>query len=163
MKLNAITYNSDSNENAFEDTSSNRTNTHILLRIGYEFDNPFNYYDPYEYKESFRRIVNMIKKEKSKSLRVSFVWHSYGDAPAHSMKAADWYPGDDYVDICSVSIFQQPFQCHNAFKCNMKYIDDLFHFCKNVQHKPLMIGESSPFGGIVDSDNDDDGRLREIV
>lgn len=48
----------------------------FYIRIGYEFDNPENHYDPENYKLAFRRIVDRFKDVNLTN--VAFVWHSYG-------------------------------------------------------------------------------------
>lgn len=80
---------------------------------------------------------------------VAFVWHSYGGPVINNNTFMDWYPGYEYVDWCGISIFKQPYECQTALKCEMSYIEEFATFCTNVGH-PIMIAESTPFGGILE-------------
>lgn len=120
-------------------------NIHVYLRIGYEFDNPSNQYVPGTYQKAFKHIV--IRFRRMGIANVAFVWHSY--AQATSVKVDNWYPGDAYVDWCGVSVFEQPYSCTVPLKCIMPDVENVLKFCDD-HNKPLMIAESTPFGGIVD-------------
>jgi hypothetical protein len=127
----------------------NTTGRPIYLRIGYEFDNPSNRYLPNEYKLAFQRIVRKLRKMHVHN--VAFVWHSAAEVIPTDNEYLDWYPGDDFVDWCGVSIFQQPFSCQSADNCFMIAPEKFASFC-DARNKPLMIAESTPFGGILDAD-----------
>lgn len=124
----------------------------FYLRIGYEFDNAGNHYSPNLYQLAFRRIVRIFHENKVDN--VAFVWHSMGEVPfgQNLDEAPDysrWFPGTEFVDLCGVSIFQQPFHCSPSHStCVMKYIESFSQFCKD-KNIPLMIAESTPFGGII--------------
>ena len=47
----------------------------IYLRIGYEFDNPDNHYDPVKYIMAYRYIVDKLHRLGVNN--VAYVWHSY--------------------------------------------------------------------------------------
>jgi len=101
----------------------------VFLRIGYEFDNPANNYDPIKYKMAYRRIVDQLRYVEHVN-NVVFVWHSntYGHG---SFK--DYYPGDKYVDWVGMSYFE---------KDNEKWGRSLFQFADD-RGKPKMICEAS--------------------
>jgi hypothetical protein len=80
-----------------------RTGRPIFLRVGYEFDNPENHYEPQAYKRAFRHVVERLRKDGVDN--VAFVWHSCACAPPE--RVMDWYPGDSYVDWVGVSLFAQ--------------------------------------------------------
>jgi len=110
-----------------------KANRPVYLRIGYEFDNPSNHYDPEQYKQAFRYIVDFLRKEGV--LNAVYVWHSYCvDNPGRPLM--DWYPGDDYVDWFGVTIF------------STYQIGPATNFLKLARehHKPFMIAESTPSG-----------------
>jgi hypothetical protein len=119
----------------------------FYIRIGYEFDNPENHYDPENYKKAFRRIVDKFKDYNLTN--VAFVWHSYGGPINDNNTFLDWYPGNEYVDWCGISIFKQPYECQTALKCDIPYIDNFAEYCTTLNH-PIMIAESTPFGGIIE-------------
>lgn len=107
-------------------------NRPVYLRIGYEFDNPSNHYDPQQYIQAFRYVVNFLRREGVKN--AAFVWHTdCGDHPGQQW--LDWYPGDDYVDWFGVSIFGTS-QIPMATK--------FLNFARE-HGKPFMICESSPW------------------
>ena len=126
------------------------SSTQFYIRIGYEFDYYDNNYIPSEYIPAFQRIVRIFRELPVHN--VAFVWHSAGlKNPVY--KYSDFYPGDEYVDWCGVSIFEQPYDCESSVKCYMKYPEHIAEYCAHIG-KPLMIAESTPFGGIVDSEAD---------
>lgn len=107
----------------------------VYLRVGYEFDNPENGYDPQEYVQAYRYIV-----EKLRSMDISnihFVWHSiaWRDKDWPVTDPFKWYPGDQYVDWVGISFFDsQRDEERNA----------MAELARKIK-KPLMIAESSPF------------------
>mmetsp|Transcript_30503 Transcript_30503/g.98321 ORF Transcript_30503/g.98321 Transcript_30503/m.98321 type:complete len:208 (-) Transcript_30503:1051-1674(-) len=48
-----------------------------LVRIGYEFDNPSNAYDPVTYKAAFRRVAAALRKGGNNGTTTKTVWHSW--------------------------------------------------------------------------------------
>lgn len=105
----------------------------VYLRIGYEFDNRENHYDPSQYTEAFKRIVNRFRELGVDN--VAFVWHS-GAYMAGDTDPMLWFPGADYVDWFAVSLFA-PAQYEQITR-----IADM----ARLWGKPLMIAESSPMG-----------------
>ncbi|MFD0430690.1 hypothetical protein ACFQ60_35235 [Streptomyces zhihengii] len=88
----------------------------VLLRIGYEFDGPWNCYSADFYKEAFRYIKGRI--DALGATRVATVWQSaawpvntHPDHPEWNYIVTDpghlddWYPGDRYVDWVGLSSF----------------------------------------------------------
>lgn len=105
----------------------------VLLRIGYEFNNPWKPYDSSKYIKAFRSIVGRLREVHASN--IATVWNATptGFKGANYMK---WYPGDDVVDWWSVNIFQ---------------IEDFsrpelaaFLNAAREHHKPVLIGEASP-------------------
>jgi len=123
----------------------------IFIRIGYEFDNPmFGYDDPKMYVVAFRKLVTAIRSSVSKETRnrVIFVWHSWA-APMASddLSLESYYPGDSYVDWIGISIFQQVLPWSPDWGGKRKDVERVLRFAQE-RHKPTMIAESTPFGGI---------------
>ena len=120
------------------------TKAPFYIRIGYEFDLPGNAYDGDQYRLAFRRIVLLFREDEVQN--VVFIWHSQGEIAQYD----DWFPGREFVDLCGVSVFQQPYRCRwEGFGvCRMEGIESFFRFCQ-TRDIPLMIAESTPFGGIV--------------
>jgi hypothetical protein len=119
-------------------------NCPIYLRIGYEFDGPHNQLEPEEYKEAYKRFVDITREEGVNN--VAFVWHSYAAPPYKGYALGSWYPGDDYVDWVAVSLFGHMYGPDPGL-----YGDAVFDFAK-THKKPVMVAESSPIYGIFDGD-----------
>ena len=124
-----------------------KSNSNYILRIGYEFDSFENNYPVTDYIFAYRRIVNHFRKLNIEN--IVFVWHASGFKPRDGLEYEDWFPGASYVDLCGVSFFQQPYDCQIPMECRMIYPEQLASFCKS-QNIPVMIAESTPFGGIID-------------
>ncbi|MBF0388009.1 MAG: hypothetical protein HQL20_09190 [Candidatus Omnitrophica bacterium] len=107
----------------------------VYLRIGYEFDNPENEYDPQEYIQAYRYIVDHLKAMNIPN--VHFVWHSIGwkDKDWPDYEPLKWYPGDQYVDWVAISFFDSERDVER----------DIAAALSRKLNKPLMIAESSPF------------------
>ena len=120
----------------------------FFLRIGYEFDSSENHYDAAYFRVAFKRIVNIFREVNTTN--VAFVWHASGFPPRDHMHLSDWYPGARYVDWCGISLFQQPYTCSGgAAYCEVPSVEEVIAFCKK-QTLPVMIAESTPYGGLVD-------------
>jgi len=105
----------------------------VYLRIGYEFDLPLNHYDPEQYKQAFRYVVDFLRKEGVRN--AAYVWHSQC-VENSSQQWMDWYPGDDYVDWFGVSIFSTQ---------QIPTASDFLELAR-LHGKPFMICESTPEG-----------------
>ncbi len=122
--------------------------SNIYLRIGYEFDYPDNRYDPAEYVEAYKYTVDKFRA--SAVSNVAFVWHS--STPTETTDKSwfmPWFPGEDYVDWCGISVFEQPYSCQVPTNCFIDSIESFSTFCNSKNFK-MMIAESTPFGGILD-------------
>jgi beta-mannanase len=99
------------------------------------------------YKNAFRRVANMLKKECP---NVATVFHPVRDINT----AKILYPGDEYVDWCGLSVFnhdicwptwEQGGEFNNCDKA--KEMDDNFkltiEWMKHVARKPVIIAESA--------------------
>ncbi|WP_394494801.1 hypothetical protein [Shewanella sp. ENK2] len=130
----------------------------VFLRIGYEFDGAWNCYSPESYKKAFIRISNKIAQANLDN--VATVWQSAAwpdptiagdDAAKYDFTNPEhlnqWYPGDQYVDWVSLSVFYRDLTQWNY---EPKYTPDfaqqqILDFAK--QHKkPVMIAEAAPQG-----------------
>jgi len=126
----------------------------IFLRIGYEFDGPWNCYSPTNYKSAFRRIANEIKQQDASN--ITTVWQSatwpdgYGN-PIYDFNTPNhlenWYPGDDVVDWVSMSVFYRDLSQWNYTPPTTPAVaqDKVLDFAR-ARNKPVMISESAPQG-----------------
>jgi hypothetical protein len=73
----------------------------VLLRIGYEFNNPGALYEPSGYLGAFRHATDVMRKDH---LNFAAVWDATasGFSDPHYKK---WYPGDDVADWWGLDLF----------------------------------------------------------
>jgi hypothetical protein len=112
----------------------------VFLRIGFEFNGPWNGYRPESFKRAWIRIVEALRREGLDE--VATVW-CY--CPLPSRREQPWgvdrdyeafYPGDDVVDWWSIDLFEVA-----DF-----YIDNTRWFMEDATQRqfPVMIGEATP-------------------
>lgn len=113
----------------------------VYLRIGYEFDGPWNALPPDQYIAAYRYIVNAMRANGVTN--AVYVWHSSCSPTYGGYPVSAWYPGDDYVDWAGISVYQQ-------FDGTLGTVADIDNFCAfaKSRNKPIMIAESTPFGGL---------------
>ncbi|WP_329225139.1 glycoside hydrolase family 26 protein [Streptomyces sp. NBC_01460] len=134
----------------------------ILLRIGYEFDGPWNCYSSEFYKEAFRYIKGRINALGA--TRVATVWQSAAwpvntntDHPEWHYMVTDpghldaWYPGDEYVDWVGLSSFYNSRSVQTQWGCGSNDTDPVglqnrvLDFARS-HGKPAMVSEAAPQG-----------------
>ncbi len=119
----------------------------VFLRIGYEFDGPWNQVEPAPYKTAWQRIVNIFRgvnvggQAITPVNNVAFVWHSAAYYTYNGYPISDWYPGDSFVDWIAVSWFGWGSDSDNNVAANAREV--VKTFAQN-HSKPLMIGEAAP-------------------
>lgn len=104
----------------------------VLMRIGYEFNNPWVPYEPSGYIGAFRHVTEVIRKDNA---NIATVW----DATAIGLSGVNymkWYPGDDVVDWWGINLFDQKDFSNPA---TAAFVEDAAR-----HHKPVLIGEASP-------------------
>ena len=111
----------------------------VFLRIGYEFDGPWNHYEPEPFIAAWRYIVDRLRAQGVTNFAT--VWQSatYKYGTYNNLPFETWYPGDDYVDWMGTShfVFDEP--VHTAF----------LDFAR-THNKPVLVAESSPQGYDLD-------------
>ncbi|MFD2167006.1 hypothetical protein ACFSJY_12145 [Thalassotalea euphylliae] len=126
----------------------------VFLRIGYEFDGPWNCYEPASYKTAFRKIA--LALDEANANNVATVWQgaawpdSYGNDiynTANPDHLDTWYPGDDVVDWVGVSVFYRDLSQWNYVPPTTPDAGQqaLLEFARNKQ-KPVIIAEAAPQG-----------------
>lgn len=101
----------------------------VFLRIGYEFDGPWNNYDPAAFIKAWRRLVAIFDEEQI--MNCAYVWQSAG-IPDTDIQS--WYPGDEYVNWVAFSLFSGVGQGAGMLAFAREHA------------KPVMIAESTPRG-----------------
>jgi hypothetical protein len=139
------------------------TNRPIFLRIGYEFDGPWNCYYPDIYRAAFRYIKQRINELKADN--VATVWQSaawprnqaiYQVTDANHLDK--FYPGDDVVDWVSLSVFYGKNYKQHQWTCDqlnpesftphvapLSQQERILNFARRHK-KPVMIAEAAPVG-----------------
>ncbi len=138
------------------------TGREVFLRIGYEYDGPWNCYNAGFYKEAFRYVKGRI--DALGATKVATVWQSAswpvdeqtGSPQNHYIVTAPghfdaWYPGDQYVDWVAMSAFygstygQVQWSCRTASTSPRALQDRILAFAR-ARDKPVMIAEAAPQG-----------------
>jgi hypothetical protein len=109
----------------------------VFLRIGYEFDGPWNGLDPDLYKEAWIQIVKIFDEEEVRN--VAYVWQSAG---INTTNIERWYPGDQYVNWVGYSEFDGT----NMGASILAFADE--------HNKPVMIAEATPRVDLADLTKD---------
>ena len=140
--------------NYFKDLAPRR----VFLRIGYEYDGPWNCYKPEPYKAAFRYIAERIDTLEAEN--VVTVWQS-AVWPAHDEKNPEeavydhrredildlWYPGDDVVDWMGVSVFYRDLTQWNYVPLyTPAAAQERFLKFARKHKKPVLIAEAAPQG-----------------
>ncbi|MFG2821567.1 endo-1,3-beta-xylanase [Kitasatospora sp. NPDC048365] len=137
-------------------------NRPVYLRIGYEFDGPWNCYSADFYKQAFAYIKGRI--DALGAANVATVWQSAAwplnastDHPEWNYVVTDpahydtWYPGDQYVDWVALSAFYTSGSLATQWGCSHYDTDPgalqdrVLNFARG-HGKPVMIAESAPQG-----------------
>lgn len=110
-----------------------RSGRPVFLRIGYEFEGAWNRYDPDLYIQAFRRIVDILRKERVRNFVT--VWQSSGYNKNIDLLRR-YHPGDDYVDWLGYSYFDHdPEEAGSGIRSIAR-----------ESGKPVMIAEATPKG-----------------
>lgn len=123
-------------------------NRPVFLRIGFEFDGPWNHYERVSYINAFRHIKD--KLDEQGVTNVAYVWQSKGFG--NTIESLEkWYPGDGYVDWCGFSFF-------NNYKQ-----EKMIAFAES-KHKPVFICEAAPTStDWIKDPKGDSGFTKEMV
>jgi len=130
----------------------------VFLRIGYEFDGPWNCYRPDSYKAAFAHITRAVRK--AGAVNVATVWQSAAwpdasiagaQAPLYDHRAPThldaWYPGDELVDWVGVSVFYRDLsQWAYVPPDRPEHAQERLLAFARAHGKPVMIAEAAPQG-----------------
>jgi hypothetical protein len=106
----------------------------VFLRIGYEFNGPWNGYSPAPYIAAFRHIVQTLR---TCSPETAAVWDFAAAAPG-SADPMRFYPGDDFVDWWAINLFSEESLTSSETHA--------FLHAALAHRFPVMIAESTPRG-----------------
>ena len=91
----------------------------IYLRIGYEFDSEENNYSlRIQPLFGIPLVLNRVM-----ACRLNVLCHVFASNLDDDI---EWFPGDEYVDWCGVSLFQQPYDCQTIADCRFLYAEVSF-------------------------------------
>lgn len=138
----------------------------VYLRIGYEFDGPWNCYNQTFYKNAYRWIATRI--DQLGATNVATVWqaatypddgdptYGYQVSPNPAAHYESWYPGDAYVDWIGISYFagssylSYQWSCQDGSKpwtvpdTTPRTLQNALMTFARTHSKPAMIAESAP-------------------
>ncbi len=106
----------------------------IFLRVGYEFDGPWNHYDPAKYVRAYNYIVEKMNAQGVTN--VAYVWQSAAWGESDPNAIMNWYPKAEYVDYVGLSFF---FYDENF---NGPMLNKLLQIARDL-NKPIMMAEVS--------------------
>lgn len=98
------------------------------VRIGYEFNGPWNGYEAETYIPAFRRVAGLLRESGAPA---ATVWCAEAGKLENFM---DFYPGDEWVDWWSIDIFAT-----DHFQMAVPFLE-----AAHEHRRPVMIGESTP-------------------
>ena len=107
----------------------------FLIRIGYEFDGPWNHYEPEPFKKAWIRIVDTLRKSKAKNFATVMASIGLGTSKATWER---YWPGDDYVDWLGYSYWSGGDQPSSTLE-----------FAREKK-RPVFIAEATPRGFFID-------------
>lgn len=111
-----------------------------LIRLGYEFNGPWNGYAPSDFVAAWRRVVAIFREHP---LNVAFVWCGSADASLEAFDA--FYPGDDWVDWWGIDLF-------SAHHFGLPQVEAFMQDARDRRY-PVLIGETSArYIGTADAD-----------
>ena len=136
------------------------SNRRVFLRIGYEFDGPWNCHNVDLYKRAFRYVKGRI--DALEATNIATVWQSASypidGNPNFSYDFSNpthwdtWYPGDDVVDWVGMSTFyfdssylkyQFESSCTGVSASPETIYNALLSFSRQ-HNKPVLISEAAP-------------------
>lgn len=144
-------------------TTLKGTGRQVFLRVGYEFDGPWNCYNNEFYVQAFRYVKQRI--DALGATKVATVWQSAtypqdGNAAYHQdfsnpAHLDAFYPGDAYVDWIGMSTFafdgtwrdyQWATRCNQPSSSSPNALYDALLGFASAHAKPVMIAEAAPAG-----------------
>ena len=135
------------------------TGREVYLRIGYEFDGPWNCYNTEFYIGAFRYVKGRIDALGANN--IATVWQSatfpqdgnpqYNQDFSNPNHFNTWYPGDQYVDWVGISTFYFNDYKTRQWACMQESIQPVTLFNRaldfaRAHNKPVFISESSSQG-----------------
>ncbi len=124
----------------------------VLLRIGGEVNGAWNGHHPTFFPRAYRKVVDRLRAAGVED--VAFVWcvEPQGDSrifETDARGATRWYPGDAYVDWFGIDLFRA-----ETFERRGTVTAELLAEARR-RGKPVLVGETTPFGHVVPGPEDD--------
>lgn len=105
----------------------------VLLRIGYEFNNPWQRYEPSAYVAAFRHVAGLVREVGA--CRVTPVWHA-STLGLREGPPDPWDPGDAYAAWWGLSLFHHEEFASRALE---RFLD-----AARSRKRPVVIAETAP-------------------
>lgn len=118
-----------------------------FVRIGFEFNGPWNGYSPGWYPLAYRRVVELFREEGVDNAAFVWAWESSSprDFDARDAGAWRWYPGDDVVDWFGLDLFNAAdFSPRSLSRGKVSRHGNVLDFLEMAEKhgKPVMVAES---------------------
>ena len=119
----------------------------VFLRLGYEFNGPWNGYEAASYVAAFRRVTERVRACELENVAMVWDWSPEAELDAEgggasvsdaAKRYAAFYPGDAWVDWWALNVFREASTSSEATK--------IFLADAERHRFPVMIAEATPFG-----------------
>jgi hypothetical protein len=82
----------------------------VFVRLGFEFNGPWNGYHPGTYPKAFRKVVDLFREAGAYNFAAVWCYEPNGPDDFDSVDLNGeplWYPGDEYVDWFGLDLFRR--------------------------------------------------------
>jgi hypothetical protein len=133
----------------------------MFLRIGGEFNGPWNGYHPYLYPAAFQKIADLFAARDFRD-SIATVWCYEPDGPddfdSVGVNGPLWYPGDDYadwfgLDVFDAAHFDPSLPEYNGGRITPKGKSERFLALAREKGKPVFMTETSAKGVTITPDS----------
>jgi hypothetical protein len=113
----------------------------IFLRIGYEFNGPWNGYKTDSYRDAYKHITGFLRADNITNISVATIWDRTCD---DTNDDKPFYPGDEAVDWWGINIYSGHSEPSNT-DCVKPFLDKA-----SAAGFPVALGEVTPRGKFTD-------------
>jgi hypothetical protein len=136
-----------------------------ILRVGAEVNGPWSGHHPYVFPKAYRKVVERFRAAGADN--VAFCWciEPRGDPAIDEKNAAGeyrWFPGNDVIDWYGIDVFAREDFDPGTNPRQQRRSEVTRTLLKMAQRarKPVIVGETTPFGEDVPTGREDPNGLR---
>ena len=134
----------------------------VLLRIGCEINGAWKGHHPFVFPRAYRKVVERFRAQRVENVAFVFCIAAMGDRnvfAVNDLGEPKWYPGDDVVDWFGINVFRRehfdPAAPARGGRPNLAAFTESFLARPRDAGKPVIIGETTPVGEVVQSREED--------